>query len=136
MSVSTKRWIYFILILAFIPAGLATRQFRSDLPFLVATYGGDVLSAACIFLFVRFLFAKISLYKITGLSYLICISIETFQLYKAEWIQSIRHTPPFGILLGYGFLWSDLLCYAIGVLVAFFIAWIIETKHVEKVNKV
>ena len=37
------------------------------------------------------------------------------QLYHAPWIDSIRHTTLGGLILGYGFLWSDLACYAVGV---------------------
>ena len=31
------------------------------------------------------------------------------------WIDSIRHTTLGGLVLGFGFLWSDLACYAAGV---------------------
>ena len=58
------------------------------------------------------------------LSYLLCITIEISELYQAPWIVNLRHTPPFGILLGYGFLWSDWLCYAVGVLAGLLIAFI------------
>ena len=47
-----------------------------------------------------------------GLSYLIEIS----QLYHAPWIDAIRATALGGLVLGFGFLWSDILCYTVGVL--------------------
>ena len=37
------------------------------------------------------------------------------QLYHAPWIDAIRDTLPGALVLGYGFLWSDLACYAAGV---------------------
>jgi hypothetical protein len=129
MSVARKRWIYFILILINIPLGLASRRFANQLPDLIAVYGGDVLSASCIFFGIRFLLIKSSLLRVTLISYLVCISIETLQLYQADWIQKIRHTPPFGLLLGYGFLWSDWVCYAVGVFVGFFVAMLIEKRN-------
>jgi hypothetical protein len=43
-------------------------------------------------------------------------------------MQKLRHTPPFGLLLGYGFLWSDWICYAVGVLLGLFIALAFERK--------
>jgi hypothetical protein len=129
MTRTRKRWIYFILILINIPLGLGSRRFAPDLPSLLATYGGDVLSASCIFFGIRFLFIKKGLPKIALISYLVCICIETLQLYQAEWIQKIRHTPPFGILLGYGFLWSDWICYAVGVLIGFLGALLIERRN-------
>jgi hypothetical protein len=43
------------------------------------------------------------------------VAIEVSQLYHAPWIDAIRRTLPGGLVLGYGFLWSDLVCYAAGV---------------------
>jgi hypothetical protein len=43
------------------------------------------------------------------------ILIEVSQLYHAPWLDSIRHTILGGLILGFGFLWSDLACYAVGV---------------------
>ena len=36
-------------------------------------------------------------------------------LYHTPWIDSIRQTTLGGLILGFGFLWSDLACYAVGV---------------------
>lgn len=44
-----------------------------------------------------------------------CYFIEFTQLYHARWIDDIRKTPLGGLILGYGFLWSDILAYSIGV---------------------
>jgi hypothetical protein len=43
--------------------------------------------------------------------------IEGLQLYQGEWIVRLRQTFAGQMLLGHGFLWSDLLCYAAGVLI-------------------
>ena len=43
------------------------------------------------------------------------VAIEISQLYHAPWIDSIRRTTLGGLILGFGFLWSDLACYAVGV---------------------
>jgi hypothetical protein len=42
-------------------------------------------------------------------------AIEVSQLYHAPWIDAIRATVPGALVLGYGFLWSDLACYVAGV---------------------
>ena len=42
--------------------------------------------------------------------------IEISQLYHAPWIDAIRSTALGGLVLGFGFLWSDILCYTVGVL--------------------
>ena len=46
-----------------------------------------------------------------------CYFIEFTQLYHAPWIDDIRKTALGGLILGYGFLWSDILAYSIGVAV-------------------
>ena len=43
------------------------------------------------------------------------VTIEVSQLCHASWIDSIRGTTLGGLLLGFGFVWSDLACYAVGV---------------------
>ena len=43
------------------------------------------------------------------------VAVELSQLYHAPWIDSIRHTTLGGLILGFGFVWSDLVCYALGV---------------------
>jgi hypothetical protein len=75
---------------------------------------------------------KTSLLKVTLYSYLSCIAIETSQLYQADWFNKIRHTFPFGILLGYGFLWNDWVCYAVGVLIALVIAFFLKTSFLRR----
>jgi hypothetical protein len=44
-----------------------------------------------------------------------CVIIEVSQLYHAPWIDSIRGTTLGALVLGHGFVWSDLACYAVGV---------------------
>jgi hypothetical protein len=116
------RWLYVVLILVNIPAGLATRWYRSSFPTIVAEYGGDVLAASCIFFGVRFLLIKKPLWQVALWAYLVCILIETAQLYQAPWIVKFRSIPIVAIFLGRGFLWSDWLCYAVGVLIGWGIA--------------
>ena len=45
---------------------------------------------------------------------ILSIAVELSQLYHAPWIDSIRQTTLGGLILGFGFLWSDLACYAVG----------------------
>ena len=122
----SRRWLYFVLILLTIPAGIGTRNPYIALPALVRTYGGDVLAATCIYFGVRFWATAKPLWKVALIAYLICIAIETLQLYQAPWIVKVRHTYPFGILLGYGFLWSDWLCYAVGVVLGVLVSVVTE----------
>ncbi|GEO10868.1 hypothetical protein SAE01_33640 [Segetibacter aerophilus] len=109
-----------------IPLGIGTRSTGVILPDLIRNYGGDTFFATCIFFGVRFLATQKQLSKVGAIAYLICLCIETLQLYQAPWIQKVRHTYPFGLLLGYGFVWSDWICYAVGVVVALTITYPLE----------
>jgi hypothetical protein len=42
-------------------------------------------------------------------------SIEISQLYHSPWIDIVRQTRLGGLVLGYGFLWTDLISYCIGI---------------------
>jgi hypothetical protein len=48
----------------------------------------------------------------------VAFAVECSQLYHAAGIDSIRETGIGALLLGSDFLWSDLLCYAVGVCIA------------------
>lgn len=124
--ISKKRLIYLICFILIIPVGLSTRKYGASMPYIIATYGGDTLYATCIFFFLRIFFIKPPVWQIALYTYLFCICIELLQLYQAPWIEAVRHTPPFGLLLGFGFLWSDWLCYAMGTLLGWGIGWMIE----------
>lgn len=122
-----KRWLYVLLILLNIPLGLATRWYPQYFTPLLVTYGGDAFAASCIFFGSRFLFPGWSLQKVLLISYLLCILDEVQQLYQAPWAVKFRNITVVGILLGHGFLWSDLVCYAVGVLLGVIIGTALET---------
>jgi hypothetical protein len=118
-----KRAIYFALILVNIPAGLATRKYGNYLPQLVAQYGGDTLYASLIFFGLRLLIVEKKLWQIALWAYAVCVLIEVQQLYRAPWAVQLRKITIIRLIFGEGFLWSDLVCYAVGV----FIGWLIAT---------
>lgn len=74
-----------------------------------------------IFIGFGFLFPKIETKELAVISLLFCYGIEMSQLYHAPWIDSIRATTLGGLVLGYGFLWSDLIAYTIGVGIGLFL---------------
>ena len=125
-----KRWLYFILILITIPLGAGSREII--LPGWLQTNAGDVLAATCIFFGVRFIAINKKLTSVAVVSYIICIAIETLQLYQAPWIVQLRSNYITGTLLGHGFLWSDWLWYAIGVVIGACIGFYLEKLFTKK----
>ena len=55
---------------------------------------------------------------IAGLALLTAFTVEISQLDRIEWHDAIRSTRLGTLLLGRGFLWSDLLVYSLGTAVA------------------
>ena len=43
--------------------------------------------------------------------------IELSQLWHPPFLEALRATTVGGLVLGYGFLWSDLICYTVGAFV-------------------
>jgi hypothetical protein len=70
-----------------------------------------------VYFIMRFLFIKAATKRIIIYSLLFCYAIEFSQLYKAPWIDSLRHTLFGRLVLGDTFLWGDLLSYTIGIVI-------------------
>lgn len=106
-----RRFPYILLVLCVQVAGLLSRQLH-----FVPDGTGDMLYALMMFFIVRVIWLRWGPWK-TGLVALgICYAIECSQLYHAEWIDALRATLPGRLVLGQGFLWSDLFAYFLGAL--------------------
>lgn len=102
-------------MLIVIALGLGSRLYASHLPLLIATYAGDTVWALQVFLTTGFLFPTYPTKKVAVIALVFAFFIEFTQLYHAQWLDDIRHNRLAGLILGYGFLWSDLLCYSLGI---------------------
>ncbi|PDZ52861.1 MULTISPECIES: DUF2809 domain-containing protein [Bacillus] len=128
MKMKRNRLLYALFTIVIIILGLCSRKFAFALPHLLNEYLGDALWALMIFAGFGFLFPKIETKKLAFISLLFCYGIEVSQLYHAEWIDSIRTTTLGGLVLGYGFLWSDLVAYTIGVGVGFLFEFVLRNE--------
>ena len=95
--------------------GLASRRYPEVLPDFIASYAGDTLWALMAFLLIGFLFPSLSTVKVAIMALLFSFFIEFSQLYHAPWLDDIRQNRFAALILGRGFLWSDLVCYSVGV---------------------
>ena len=111
-----NRSCYLVLISVVILLGLASRSpWAAGAPAFLTAYAGDTLWALMVFFILGFLFPRSQILPL-GLTALgMAISVELSQLYQATWIIQLRATRLGALLLGAGFLWSDLLCYLVGV---------------------
>jgi hypothetical protein len=113
-----SRVLYLLLAIATIAAGLGTRAFRGVLPDAVGAYAGDVLWAAMVYLLIAAGCSRATVRQVAAGAAIFSLAIELSQLYHAPWITAVRQTRLGGLVLGFGFLWSDLACYAAGIALA------------------
>ncbi|MGE7886972.1 DUF2809 domain-containing protein [Bacillus cereus] len=128
MNTKRNRLLYALFTIVVIILGLSSRKFSFALPHLLNDYLGDALWALMIFTGFGFVFPKMTTKKLAFFSLIFCYGIEVSQLYHANWIDSIRATTLGGLVLGYGFLWSDLVAYTMGVGVGMLCEFILRKK--------
>jgi hypothetical protein len=107
-----RTWLALIALAACL--GIGSRRLAGHLPSFVAAYAGDTLWALVAFLGFGLILSRVSTWRVAVLAMTFSVLIEVSQFYHAPWIDSIRRTT-FGLVLGYGFVWSDLACYVVGV---------------------
>ena len=128
-----KRILYFGLIVFTIIIGLLSRHFT-----FIPLFIGDILWATMVYFIIRFLFINKNIKFIILISLLFCYAIEFSQLYKAPWIDNLRHTLFGRLVLGETFLWGDLLSYTVGIIIGILIERLIcrfdKTYEVSKTS--
>jgi len=110
-----SRFWYFAGICLIVALGLASRRYASSLPVFLARYAGDTLWAMVMFGVVGLLAAEWSSFRVAVATLMQSYAIEGSQLSHASWLDAVRQTRFGGLVLGYGFLWSDIVCYTVGV---------------------
>ena len=111
------RIIFFLSAVAVVFVGLASRRYQAVLPKFVGEYAGDTLWALMLSLLVSALLAGRTVTYRATISLVLAFLVEISQLYHAPWIDSIRNTTLGGLVLGFGFLWTDLVCYTVGIII-------------------
>ena len=106
-----RRLYYLLLISVVIILGLLSRETFIDLPKGI----GDILWGLMMFLIMGFIFRDKSTVNIMVFSIIFSIGIEVAKLYHAPWIDAFRYTRMGGLVLGYVFSWSNILCYMMGI---------------------
>ena len=110
------RFFYFTIAIFVILLVILSRK-TNGIPLFI----GDVFYAVMIYFGCRLLCINTTYSKKILFPLLICYLFELQQLYNAAWIVALRNTTLGHYILGQGFLWSDLVCYTFGVVVAFLI---------------
>ena len=106
------------LVLVTVVLGLASRRFGGVLPVFVAQYAGDVLWATMVFWLCALVRPRATTVALSVAALLIAVGVECSQLIRLPWLDALRATTLGALVLGQGFLWSDLARYAVGVVLA------------------
>lgn len=114
--IKRNRSLYLILIIIVIVLGLISRS-SLLLPSFISKYAGDTLYALMLYFGLGFIQPKDSILKVSLLALTLSYLIEISQLYQSAWINLVRDNRFGGLILGHGFLWSDIVCYTVGVLI-------------------
>jgi uncharacterized protein DUF2809 len=99
-------------------AGLGSRRVDS-LPGFVITHAGDVLWATAVVLTLALVRPAWSPYRLCATGFGLAVAIEFSQLWGPRWLVDLRDNEVAALVLGKGFVWGDLLRYALGIAVAF-----------------
>jgi hypothetical protein len=97
-------------------AGIGSRRMGMVLPGFLASYLGDTMWALFFFALFRLALGRLRLWEVFLLTLSFSCLVELSQLWHPAWLEGIRGTLPGGLLLGYGFRWTDLVCYLTGCL--------------------
>ena len=119
----TRRLRLLLLALLTVPLGLGSRHYAAALPAWLAAYAGDALWALLVFWLVALLRPRWPVPRVGIGAFGLAVAVEISQLYQAPWLNALRHTTLGGLVLGHGFLWSDVVCYGVGVLVGCALEW-------------
>ena len=113
----SKRVPYLVAAVGVIGLGLFWRSPILNLPPSVKKYGGDALWAALVYLLIRFLWPRWTIWKSAGTAFAVSVAVEFSQLYHAEWIDTIRATRLGALSIGSVFNAPDMVAYAAGIVI-------------------
>lgn len=118
-----------LLLIGTVALGLASRRYPAVLPELVTTYAGDVLWASMVFWLLTLVRPSGEGRHLAVIAFAIAVVVEASQGYHAPWIDAVRALPLSALALGQGFLWSDIACYLVGVILAAWLDWALRTRR-------
>lgn len=113
MKALRRRLPFLIALPVLCAVGLLVRKWNGTAPNMFNTFFPDAAWTMAIYCGFGLLFcrdARLHFPAALGVSYL----IEVSQLWHPPFLEALRATTLGGLILGYGFLWSDLACYTVG----------------------
>lgn len=119
-----KILISLIGIVVLIPLGLYSRHIT-----WLPKETGDALWSMMVFCFWRIILVKSKLRTVAIVSLTHSFIVEFSQLLRWPWLVSFRDTFVGHMMLGQGFLWTDLVAYVIGIIIIYWVFKALEIKQ-------
>ena len=121
------RICYLAGIAVLIALGLLSRRVR-----FVPAACGDALWAMMVYCCFRIVLIRKPMVISAAAALIASFAVEFSQMLKPDWLVKIRSTFLGHMLLGQGFLWSDLLAYTIGIAVIYGLTALIRQGVMKK----
>lgn len=129
VGIWNRRLIYLAVALSVMVLGLSLRRLEQSLPDFFGLYVGDVLWALMAFLGISVFIPNRSTIQRGLIAIAFADAIELSQFYHAPWVDALRRTTVGGLVLGFGVLWTDFVCYAVGVAIGMLIdRWLVSPE--------
>lgn len=108
------------LMVLVVALGLGSRApaARLHLPRFVTDYAGDALWTVMVYLCLLFVLPRLSVRLAAAGALGLSVLVELSQLVHTPWLEALRAHRLGALVLGRGFLASDLVCYAVGTALA------------------
>jgi len=125
----SQRLTYFFLWAILIPIGMTSRKFRHLMPEVLDLYLGDILWSMMLYFGIRMLWMKPKKHISLIAAWICSLGIELSCLIKWEPFYNFRYTLIGGLIFGSYFNWSDLVCYAIGMVIVYGLdVWLLKEQ--------
>ena len=118
ITIKRQWWAVLLLFIVMVLLGLGPHYFHDSLPAFLSAYAGTVLWAWAVFLLFALIFRRAKTWLPALCALVVSFGIEFSQMYHAPWIDTLRANPVGELILGSQFDWTDLVCYAVGILIA------------------
>ena len=124
-----RRCVFLFLAVCLPPLGLGLRHLSSSHGGGFLDYAPDVLWALLVYCLTVVLWPRSQLPRSGALALAIAWLVEVGQLWREPGLVAFRATKIGGLLLGTTFLWSDLGCYLVGIVLGVLLDWGLTRGH-------
>lgn len=118
-----------MLLVVALGLGSRSRVAAAHLPHFLTDYAGDTLWASMVYLCLVFALPHLEIRLAAAWALGISVLVELSQLVHTPWLDTLRANRFAALVLGRGFLVSDLVCYAAGVALAAGTELLLSWRH-------